>query len=245
MGVTKRFFLFILVVGFAPLAMRAAETKEELTEKLWPRDRVLGALEEITKLKVNGMMTESHYRRKKKMLEARLAGVFNPTMLSATNPPLNFIQNAGFEDINKNSQPNRSRWLWWGGWSWGGDYENRWEDRPQYVRSGKYSARIKCLGKKGRIGISTPKLPVVPGATEYEFSIWAKGQGDNELFLNFESGARGSLRGRIGPKWERVSLKGTMQPGADGYTVYVYVTGEGVIWLDDAKLTPIGGKLDD
>ena len=245
MGATKRFFLFILMVGFTPLAMRAAETKEELTEKLWPRDRVLGALEEITKLKVNGMMTESHYRRKKKMLEARLAGVFSPTMLSATNPPLNFIQNAGFEDINKNSQPNRSRWLWWGGWSWGGDYENRWEDRPQYVRSGKYSARIKCLGKKGRIGISTPKLPVVPGATEYEFSIWAKGQGDNELFLNFESGARGSLRGRIGPRWKHVSLKGTLQPGADGYTVYVYVIGEGVIWLDDAKLTPIGGILDD
>jgi hypothetical protein len=72
-------------------------------------------------------------------------------MLSVTNPPLNFIQNGGFEDINRNSAPNRSRWLWWGGWSWGGDYENHWEDRPEYVRSGKYSARIKCLGRIERV----------------------------------------------------------------------------------------------
>ncbi|NQU44206.1 hypothetical protein HQ520_13030 [bacterium] len=234
-----------LVVGFATLALGASETKEQLTKKLWPRERVLGALDEIARIKAAGMMSESHYRRKREMLQARLSGTFSPTMLSTTNPPLNFIQNAGFEEINKNSQPNRSRWLWWGGWSWGGDYENRWEDRPEYVRSGKYSARIKCLGKKGRIGISTPKLPLAAGTTEYEFSIWAKGEGENQLFLNFESGARGTFRGRIGPEWQQVTLKGIREPDADGYTVYIYVTGEGTIWLDDAKLVPIGGQRDD
>jgi len=232
----------VLLVVFPALVLGAAGTKEELTRELWPRQRILAALETIAGLRADGMMSEDHYRHKKEMLEARLAGRFSPTMLSATDPPLNFIQNAGFEDINKNSRPDQSRWPWWGGWRWGGDYENRWEDRPEYVRSGKYSARIRCLGKRGRIGIMTPKLPLVVGATAYEFSIWAKGEGDNELFLNFESGARGTFRGRIGPRWQQVTLKGTLQPDADGYIIFVYVTGEGTIWLDDAKAVPIGGK---
>ncbi|NOX54699.1 MAG: hypothetical protein GXP27_09725 [Planctomycetes bacterium] len=219
---------------------RAAETKQQLTKKLWPKQRIVSALHRIEKMKEAGLMSPSHYRRKKAMLEARLNGTFQPTMLSTTNPPLNFIQNGGFEDINRNSRPDRSRWLWWNGWSWGGDYENHWEDRPQYVRSGKYSARIRCLGRRGRIGIMTPKLPVVPGANRYEFSIWAKGEGDNQLFINFESGARGTYRGRIGPDWQQVRVIGTLEPKATGYAVYVYVTGEGTIWLDDAKLVPLG-----
>lgn len=243
--VTRWLVVIAPFVALATVGLRAAETGDELTKKLWPKQRILKALKDVDRLKAAGMMSESHYRRKRAMLEARLAGTFQPSMLSTTNPPLNFIQNGGFEDINRNSQPNRSRWLWWGGWSWGGDYENHWEERPEYVRSGKYSARIKCLGRKGRIGISTPKLPVVPGATEYEFTIWAKGEGDNQLFLNFEAGARGTFRGHIGPKWQQVVLKGTLQPDADGYTVYVYVTGEGTIWLDDARLVPVGGQLDD
>ena len=242
---TRRFVVTIFFVSLATAGLRAAETKDALTGELWPKERIREAIKEVDRLKAAGMMSESHYRRKREMLEARLAGTFQPSMLSVTNPSLNFIQNSGFEDINRNSAPNRSRWLWWGGWSWGGDYENHWEDRPEYVRSGKYSARIKCLGRKGRIGISTPKLPVVPGATEYEFRIWAKGEGDNQLFLNFEGGARGTCRGRIGPEWEQVVLKGTLQPDADGYSVYVYVTGEGTIWLDDAELVPVGEQLDD
>ena len=245
MKMIERLFVMTLLLAVTVASGGASETKEELGKKLWPRQRILQALAKTEQLRATGMMSESHYRRKKEMLQARLAGTFTPTMLSTTNPPLNFIQNASFEDINKNSRPNRSRWLWWGGWSWGGDYENHWEDRAEYVRSGKYSARIKCLGKKGRIGISTPKLPVVPGAIEYEFSIWTKGEGGNQLFLNFESGARGTFRGRIGPEWQQIALKGTLEPGADGFTVYVYVTGEGTIWLDDAGLVPIGGQLDE
>ncbi|MBC8872474.1 MAG: hypothetical protein H8E44_23830 [Planctomycetes bacterium] len=245
MATKARLFVATLIVALAATMAAAAETKEELTRSLWPKERIVSALQDIAELKSAGMISEEHYGRKKEMLEARLAGKFSPSMLSVTNPPVNFIQNAGFEDINRNSRPNRSRWMWWGGWSWGGDYENRWEDRPQYVRSGKYSARIACLGRKGRIGISTPSLPVVPGATEYEFSIWAKGEGDNQLFLNFEAGARGTFRGRIGSAWERVAVKGTLEPDADGYGVYVYVTGEGTIWLDDAKLVPIGAEPND
>jgi len=245
METKQRLLIAFVFFGLTTPMLDAAETKKELARKLWPKERILGALKEIAELKSAGMMTEDHYRRKKEMLEARLAGKFDPTMLSVTNPPLNFIQNASFEDINRNSRPNRSRWMWWGGWSWGGDYENRWEDRPQYVRSGEYSARVTCLGRRGRIGISTPRLPVVPGAAEYEFSIWAKGEGDNQLFLNFEAGARGTFRGRIGSEWERVVLKGTLEPDADGYSVYVYVTGEGTIWLDDAKLVPLGMKPSD
>ena len=235
----------LAVLVAAAAAFAATATKADLTAKLWPKERIERALKRIDELRAADMMSESHYQRKKKMLEARLAGTFAPTMLSTTNPPLNFIQNAGFEEVNRNSRPNRSRWLWWGGWSWGGDYENLWEDRPEYVHSGEYSARIRCTGKPGRIGISTPKLPVVPGATEYEFSIWAKGEGDNQLFLNFESGARGTFRGRIGPEWEQVKLKGTLEPGADGYTIYIYIAGEGTIWLDDARVVPVGGEPDE
>jgi len=241
----RRLVVATLFIFLAMPGLGAAETRDELTKELWPKERIHEALEDIERLKAAGMMSKSHYRRKREMLEARLAGTFRPSMLSVTSPPLNFIQNGGFEDINKNSRPNRSRWLWWGGWSWGGDYENHWEDRSEYVRSGRHSARIKCLGRRGRIGISTPKLPVVPGVAEYEFRIWAKGEGDNQLFLNFEAGARGTFRGRIGPEWEHLVLKGTLQPDADAYMVYVYMTGEGTIWLDDAKLVPVGGQVDE
>jgi hypothetical protein len=234
-----------MVLCFAAAGLRAAETKEQLDKRLWPKQRIVKAIEAIDRLRAAGMISQSHYGRKKEMLQARLAGTFRPTMLSVTNPPLNFIQNGGFEEINRNSRPDRSRWLWWGGWSWGGDYENHWEDRPEYVKSGKYSARIQCLGRKGRIGISTPKLAVVPGAEEYEFSVWAKGEGDNQLFINFEAGARGTFRERIGPQWQRVVLRGKLDPGADGYTVYIYVTGEGTIWLDDVRLVPVGGEVDE
>lgn len=217
-------------------------SKEELTRKLWPRSRIVAALQRIKELRALGMMSEDHYRRKKAMLEARLAGTFHPTMLSVTNPPLNLLQNGGFEEINRNSRPDRSRWLWWNGWSWGGQYENHWEDRPQYVHSGRYSARIRCLGKPGRIGIMTPKIPAIGGATEYEFSVWVKGEGENRLFINFESGAHGSLRKQIGPKWEHVKVRGKLDPGAHDFMVYIYSIGRGTLWLDDARLVPIFQK---
>jgi len=236
----------VAVAGVAAVAaVWAAETTDAITARLWPKERIAAALASVEKQKADGLLSEAAYARRKAMLEARRAGTFRPTMLSATNPPLNFIQNAGFEDVNRNSARDRSRWLWWGGWSWGGDYENSWEDRPAYVHSGTYSARIRCTGKAGRIGISTPELPAAAGAKEYVFTVWAKGEGENELFLNFESGATGTLRQKIGPEWELVTLKGTLDAGAATYALYVYVTGEGTIWLDDAKLVPVGGKEDE
>ena len=87
MNVVRRTIAIVLVV----LARGAAENQAPLTQKLWPRERIGEALEETAKLKAAGMMSEKHYRRKKEMLEARLAGTFKPTMLSTTNPPLNFI----------------------------------------------------------------------------------------------------------------------------------------------------------
>lgn len=240
----KRWAALAIVAGAVAAAALAAETTEDLTRKLWPKERIEAALAAVEKQKADGLLSDATGARKKAMLEARRAGGFKPTMLSATNPPLNFIQNGGFEDINRNSAANRSRWLWWGGWSWGGDYENRWEDRPAYVHSGTYSARIACTGKPGRIGISTPSLPIVPGVKEYVFTLWAKGAGENQLFLNFESGVTGTLRQKIGPEWELVTLKGTPDPDAKTYGLYIYVTGEGTIWFDDAQLVPAGGGTD-
>ncbi|MFO8014979.1 MAG: hypothetical protein R6X20_16955 [Phycisphaerae bacterium] len=235
-----RCVMLLAVVGSLTALALAAETKEDLTRNLWPKERIRAAIEAVEKQKAVGLLSDATYRRTRAMLQARLAGTFDPTMLSATSPPLNFIQNGGFEEVNRNSRPNRSRWLWWGGWSWGGDYENRWEDRPAYVRSGEYSARIRCTGKPGRIGISTPALPVPPDTREVVFTVWAKGEGENQLFLNFEAGARGTLRQRIGTEWEQVTLTGRIDPDADTYHLYIYVTGKGTIWLDDAKLVPAG-----
>ena len=226
-------------------AAGAAATKDELIAKLWPKDRIESALKAVDAQRAAGLLSDASHAKRKAMLESRAAGRFQPTMLSVENPPLNFIQNEGFEDINKNSAANRSRWLWWGGWSWGGDYENKWEERPEYVHGGKYSARITCKGATGRIGISTPPIPIVPGATEYVFTVWAKGEGDNMLFLNFESGAKGTLRQKMPPDWTQVTLKGVPEAAAKQFSLYIYVTGKGTIWLDDAKLVPTGANLED
>jgi hypothetical protein len=121
--------------------------------------------------------------------------------------------------VNKNSAKDRSRWLWWGGWSWGGDYENLWEEKPENVHGGKLSARIRCTGKKGRIGLITPKLPAVPGATEYKLTFWAKGEGDNLLFVNFESGATGTLRQKFGPEWKEYTAIGKPEQDAKTFNV--------------------------
>jgi hypothetical protein len=242
--------LIPLTVAALALTVWAAESKEELAARLWPKERIGAALAAIEQQKAAGLLSDAAYARKKAMLEARQAGRFAGSTLAVTNPPLNFIQNEGFEDINRNSAPNRSRWLWWGGWSWGGDYENMWEERPQYVHSGKYSARITCKGQPGRIGIRTPPLPAVPGATEYVFTIWARGEGENELFINFEDtgkgpGVKGSLRQRIPGEWTLVTCKAKPDPGAQKYVLYLYITGKGTIWLDDAKLVPVGGNVEE
>jgi hypothetical protein len=220
-------------------------SKAELTRKLWPTSRIAAALEAVERQRKQGLLSDLAYAKRKKMLQARRAGTYVSRSLSVTDPPLNFIQNGGFEKVNRNSARNRSRWLWWGGWDWGGDYENYWETRPEYVHSGKYSARIRCVGTKGRIGIMTPAIPAVSGATEYKLTFWARGEGDNLLFVNFESGARGVLRQKIPPQWKQYSVAGKPSPGAKKYGVYFYHIGTGTIWLDDVKLVPVGGKLEE
>ncbi|MFW6162754.1 MAG: hypothetical protein ACODAJ_08270 [Planctomycetota bacterium] len=221
-----------------------AADKRALTRELWAPERIEAALEAIQQQREAGLLTERAYAKRRKMLEARKAGTYVSESLSVTNPPLNFIQNGGFEKINRNTRRNRSRWLWWGGWSWGGDYENHWEERPKHVHSGKRSARIQCVGDRGRIGIMTPGLPAVPDAEAYALTFWAKGTGDNQLFVNFEVGARGTLRQRIGPEWKQYSLAGEPVAGKEEYRVYFYATGKGTLWLDDVKLVPKGGQTD-
>jgi hypothetical protein len=233
------------------VAVTAAETPEakstvqELSRQLWPKARLEQARREVDQQKADGLLSEAAYARRAKLIEARLAGTYKPESLAVADPPLNFIQNGGFELTNPNSAKNRSRWLWWNGWSWGGDYENMWEDRPEYVHSGKLSARIKCTGAKGRIGINTPPLPAIPAVTEYKLTFWARGEGDNMIFINFEEGANGTLREKIPAKWTPYTVIGKPVEGKKAYNVFFYVIGEGAIWLDDAELVPVGGKLDE
>lgn len=229
----------MVFLGMVTIRLQAAE------ENLWSPERIAQAREALEKMKARGLLSEAQYLRKWTMLEQRQAGTFQPTALSHTNPAeINFIQNGGFEEINRNSEPKRSRWLWWNGWDWGGDYENFWATEKENVHSGAYSAGIRCTGQPGRIGIFTPPLPLVPGATEYIFTVWAKGEGENELFLNFESGATGTLRQKVGPEWTLITLKGRPEPAAKEFRLYIYVTGQGTIYLDDAQLVPVGGELE-
>jgi len=234
----------ILLVAAILVGAASPSNKQALTKTLWPRERIVAAIQAVDKQKAAGLLSESAFARRMKMLQARLAGTYVSQSLSVTDPPVNFIQNAGFEKVNRNSARNRSRWLWWGGWSWGGDYENSWETRPPYVHSGKHSARIRCTGKKGRIGIMTPALPAIAGAEEYKLTFWARGEGDNLLFVNFESGARGVLRQKIAPAWRQYTVVGKLARGAKTYGIYFYHIGTGTIWLDDMKLVPVGGKAD-
>jgi hypothetical protein len=236
----------LIVLAAAALLVRAdgTLTPQQLTAQLWPKARILAAGQAVDKQRKDGLLSEAAYRKRKAMLDSRLAGTYASQSLSVTDPPVNFIQNGGFEKVNRNSARNRSRWLWWGGWSWGGDYENSWETQKPYVHSGQYSARIRCTGAKGRIGISTAKLPAVKGAQAYTLTFWAMGEGDNMLFVNFEAGASGTLREKMGPAWKQYTVTGKPTAGKDEYTVYFYHIGAGTIWLDDVKLVPVGGTLE-
>ena len=44
---------------------------------------------------------------------------------------------------------------------------------------------------------------------------------------------------------EEVRLKGVAEPGAKDFGFYIYVTGQGTVWLDDAKLVPLGELKDE
>jgi hypothetical protein len=237
--------LILLGVASAfPDAPRETD-KTALTAKLWPPSRVQEAIRAVEEQRRNALLSDESYRKKMAMLQARAAGTYVPQSLAVTDPPLNFVQNAGFEKVNRNSEKNRSRWLWWGGWSWGGDYENMWEDRPAFVHSGQFSARIRCTGATGRIGISTPPLPAIAGATDYRLTFWAKGEVENLLLVNFEQGAGGTLREKIGNSWKQYTVLGKPLQGRNTYQVYFYSIGGGTIWLDDVELVPVGGKLDE
>lgn len=246
MGVRHKYATYAVSLLAAMVFSVVAMGEKAADEKLWPLERIARAVRALEKMKTDGLITESQFRKKQAMLERRRAGTFKSTALSSTNPAeVNLIQNGGFEEINRNSAPNRSRWLWWNGWDWGGDYENFWAAEKENVHSGAYSAGIRCKGNPGRIGIFTPGLPIVPGATEYAFSVWARGEGDNELFLNFESGATGTLHQKVGPQWTLITLKGTPQEGAKQFTLFIYSAGRGTIYLDDARLVPVGGTMDE
>jgi hypothetical protein len=220
-------------------------TVAELTRQLWSKERIEQAVQALERQRAQGLLSETGYAKRKGMLEARRAGTYQPESLSAEDPPLNFIQNGGFEQTNPNSAKNRSRWLWWGGWSWGGDYENMWEDRAEFVHSGKLSARIRCLGSVGRIGINSPPLPAIPAVSEYKLTFWARGQGDNLLFVNFEEGAEGALREPLPGQWKQYTVLGKPVAGKNTYNVFFYAIGAGTIWLDDVELVPVGGKLEE
>jgi len=237
--------LVLLALGTAFTGQQKETDKATLMKKLWPQNRIEDAIKAVEKQRTDALLSEASYQKRIAMLKARLAGSYVSESLSVTDPPLNFIQNGGFEKVNKNSDKNRSRWLWWGGWSWGGAYENMWEDRPEFVHSGQFSARITCTGAVGRIGISTPPLPAIPGATGYKLTFWARGQGDNMLFVNFEDGAGGTMREKIGDAWKQYTLVGEPAEGKKTYQVYFYSIGAGTIWLDDVELVPVGGKLDE
>jgi len=228
-----------------PLALLAAAVLAASAAPLpWDRARIDAALAAIDRQKTQGLIGESLYGKKRAMLEARRAGTFQATALSTKeDAEINLIQNAGFEDINRNSQPNRSRWLWWGGWSWGGDYENFWAEPPN-VHSGRYAAGIRCTGKPGRIGISTPRLPLLPGTKELVLTFWSKGEGENQIFVNFEGAATGELRTPIAPEWKQYTVKGTPQAGEREFMIYFYSIGAGTLYLDDVKLVPTGAIPD-
>ncbi len=91
--------------------------KTALTTKLWPQSRILEATKAVEEQRRNRLLSDESYQKKMAMLKARAAGAYVSQSLAVTDPPLNFVQNAGFEKVNRNSEKNRSRWLWWGGWS--------------------------------------------------------------------------------------------------------------------------------
>jgi len=235
-----------LALALSAALLWSAETKQQLAKRLWPRARITKALKDVEKQKADGLITEKMYQRKVKMLRARLAGTFTPKMLSATNPPLNLLRNASFEDYNRNTRRNMSRWNWWGGWAWPKDaaYQNDKEDRAEYVKGGKLSARFKSTGKPARCGINQG-IPTIEGATGYELTIWAKGEGNNMLHIAFEAGARGQFREQIGPEWRQITVTGKPDAGAKKFTIWLYSRGGGTIWLDEARMLPLGVKLED
>jgi hypothetical protein len=242
----KRGALAIVVAAAVGAVVWAAESKEEIAKRLWPKERCVSALKDIEKQKADGLISEKTYERRKAMVQQRMAGTFAPTMLAATNPPLNLLQNGGFEDFNPNTRKNMSRWDSWGGWAWPetAKFENDQESRPEYVKEGKLSARFKCVGDPARTGISQT-IPTTAGATGYELTIWARGEGENSFQISFEAGVDGTVTEKLGPEWKQITLVGKPKAGAKEFLFYLYSRSGGTIWIDDAKLVPLGVKVED
>ena len=97
----------------------ASQTREELRAEVWRVERIEAALRAIEVQRAAGLLSRPGYDRRREMLNRRLDGTFVPTMLSVVDPP-GLLQNGGFEQVNRNTRPHQSRWLWWQGWRWEG-----------------------------------------------------------------------------------------------------------------------------
>ena len=64
------------------------------------------------------------------------------------------------------------------------------------------------------------------------------GSSDNEFYSLQRSR-------KIGSEWKQYTVSGKPVVGKDTYFVYFYSIGLGTIWLDDAELVPVGGKMEE
>ena len=176
-----------------------------------------------------GLISKTRCEAKKKVIES-------PPKEDATDSgPANLLQNAGFEEFNQNTPANHSRWPGWGGWCWGGDYEF-FKATGNDKHSGEAALGCRCTGATGRIGITSPAVPITKKDGQFEFSIWIKGTGANKLRVAFESGASGGGEATGGSEWKQVTFSGKPDAGAKSFNVYIYIVGGGTIFLDDAVL---------
>ena len=56
---------------------------------------------------------------------------------------------------------------------------------------------------------------------------------------------RASSWKKIGPEWRQITVSGKPEGEAKDFLIWVYVRGRGTIWLDDAKLVPLGVQMED
>ena len=65
------------------------------------------------------------------------------------------------------------------------------------------------------------------------------------LFVNFEEGAAGDLRERIGDAWKEYTVAGTPEAGKRTYIVYFYVDRRGHDLARRRRAGARGGNLDE
>jgi len=191
-------------------------------------------MEGVKKAYQRGLMTEERYKQKLAYLEEALkTAPEGEPPVKDENVRINMIQNGSFEDFNPNTGKWRSRWMWWNGWKWGGDYVN---NKAGDAKDGKLCAEIKCTGRKGRIGLFTPEFPILKKDAEYELTLWIKGTPGNRLNVAFEGDARGNGAFTGGPEWKKVTVIGKAKPKGTKFRVYFYMVGTGTLWIDDVQM---------